>query len=156
MRPIAEAVAYADVTIALAAGLLSAEPTWPQRPARLRLARIAAVTVALAVADATVPTGCDPVWRRLRGLACLLSVLSLALFAEGLADWVWHLSDQPMRLVTAGPATAYSLASGPGTRACHSTWPCDREGNLRGGGRRRLLADRDDAARSASHLKAPP
>jgi hypothetical protein len=89
--------------------LLAAEPAWPHWPAGLRLTLIAAVTVALAVAGAAVPAGRDPVWRRLRGLAWVLSVVGLALFAAGLADWVWHLSDQHVGLVTAGAATAYSL-----------------------------------------------
>jgi len=106
---IAEAVGYVGVTIVLVAGLLAAEPAWPHWSTGLRLTLIAAVTVALAVAGAAVPTGRDPVWRRLRGLAWLLSVVGLALFAAGLADWVWHLSDQHIGLVTAGAATAYSL-----------------------------------------------
>src|SRR5215472_6708957 len=107
---IAEAVAYVGVTIALAAGLLAAEPAWPHWPAGLRLTLMAAVTIALAVAGATSPAGRGPVWRRLRGLAWLLSVVGLALFAAGLADLVWHLSDQRIGLVAASAATAYSLA----------------------------------------------
>src|SRR5262249_32708032 len=106
---IAEAVGYVGVTVVLVAGLLAAEPAWPHWSTGLRLTLIAAVTVALAVAGAAVPAGRDPVWRRLRGLAWLLSVVGLALFAAGLADWVWHLSDQHIGLVTAGTATAYSL-----------------------------------------------
>jgi len=107
---IAEAVAYVGVTIALAAGWLAAEPAWPRWPVGLRLTLIAAVTIVLAVAGATSPAERDPAWRRLRGLAWLLSVLGLAFFATGLADWVWHLSDQRIGLITASAATAYSLA----------------------------------------------
>ena len=106
---IAEAVGYVGVAIVLVAGLLAAEPAWPHWSTGLRLTLIAAVTVALAVAGAAVPAGRDPVWRRLRGVAWVLSVVGLALFAAGLADWVWHLSDQHVGLVTAGAATAYSL-----------------------------------------------
>jgi Predicted membrane protein (DUF2157) len=106
---IAEAMGYVGVTVVLVAGLLTAEPAWPRWSTGLRLTLIAAVTVALAVAGAAVPAERDPVWRRLRGLAWLLSVVGLALFAAGLADWVWHLSDQHVGLVTAGAATAYSL-----------------------------------------------
>jgi len=107
---IAEAVAYVGVTIAIAAGWLAAEPAWPHWPAGLRLTLLATVTIALAVAGATSPAGRGPAWRRVRGMAWLLSVLGMALFAAGLADWVWHLSDQHIGLVTAGAATAYSLA----------------------------------------------
>ena len=106
---IAEAVGYVGVTIVLVAGLLAAEPAWPHWSTGLRLMLIAAATAVLAVAGAAVPAGRDPVWRRLRGLAWLLSVVGLALFAAGFADWVWHLGDQHVALVTAGAATAYSL-----------------------------------------------
>src|SRR5215472_17683737 len=106
---IAEAVGYVGVTVVLVAGLLAAEPAWPHWSTGLRLTLIAAVTGALAMAGAAVPAGRDPVWRRLRGLAWLLSVVGLALFAAGLSDWVWHLSVQHVALVTAGAATAYSL-----------------------------------------------
>src|SRR5262249_40315491 len=77
----------AAVRIAGGPGGRAAEPAWPRWPVGLRLTLIAAVTIVLAVAGATSPAERAPAWRRLRGLAWLLSVLGLAFFVTGLADW---------------------------------------------------------------------